>query len=421
MDYTRKVLKNGLRLVLVPMKDNPTVTFMVFVNAGLEYETKKHNGISHFLEHMCFKATKTKSQREMSYELDKIGASNNAYTGHTETSYYAKASFRHAEKILDIVSDIYLNPVFPEAEIKKEKGVVIEEINMYHDSPQKHVWQVLSSLLYGDQSAGWDIAGTKKTVSALKRKDLVDYHKKHYVPEATTVVVAGNFNKNTILKEVERRFGTIKKTKSPSKQKITFHQNKPRIKIEYRKGDQTHFVLSMKSINSDDKRKYALSVLSAILSGGMSSRLYQKMREELGVCYYVSTYRHLYPDRGEFGVYAGVNNARLEEALLAIQAELKKMSTELVSEKELKKAKDYITGHFYMGLESSDAYADYYGSYEVNRQKILKPKERAKLIRKVSAKDIKNLAKLIFKTNHLNLALVGPTKNKDKILKVLHF
>ncbi|MEK7120548.1 MAG: pitrilysin family protein, partial [Patescibacteria group bacterium] len=192
MNYKKKVLKNGLRIITVLDKNSPTSTVYCLVETGSKYEVKKQNGISHFLEHMCFKGTKTRSRDQIFFELDSIGASNNAFTSMEYTGYYAKAHFKHTNKILDVVSDIYLNSTFPEGEMEKEKGVVVEEIKMYEDLPQRKINDVLTALLYGkNQPAGWSIAGTPEKVKSTKREHLVDYYKDHYVPSATTVVVAG--------------------------------------------------------------------------------------------------------------------------------------------------------------------------------------------------------------------------------------
>ncbi len=200
MKFSKKILKNGLRVVTVPMKDNPTVTVLVLVEAGSKYEEKKSNGISHFLEHMCFKGTiKRPKAIDISKELDSLGSQYNAFTAQEYTGYYAKSDARHFRQIFNIVSDIYLNSTFPEAEIEKEKGVIIEEINMYEDVPQRHVQDLFMKLLYGDQPAGWNIAGEKKNILNMKRDNFVNYHKKHYLPEATVLIVAGQVAEKEVI------------------------------------------------------------------------------------------------------------------------------------------------------------------------------------------------------------------------------
>src|SRR3989339_1199866 len=211
MQFSKKVLQNGLRVVTIPMKDNPTVTVLVLVEAGSKYEERKVNGISHFLEHMCFKGTiKRPKAVDISKELDALGSQYNAFTAQEYTGYYAKSDAKHFKKIFEIVSDIYLNSTFPEAEMHKEKGVIIEEINMYEDLPNRHVQDLVMELLYKDQPAGWSIAGEKKNILNMKRDDFVAYKKAHYLPEATVLVVAGAVTEKEVLREAKKIFGDIK-------------------------------------------------------------------------------------------------------------------------------------------------------------------------------------------------------------------
>lgn len=419
MPYKKTVLKNGLRIITVPLKDNPTVTVYCLVEAGSKYENKKINGISHFLEHMCFKGTVRRTRDEIAYELDSIGASNNAFTSREYTGYYAKASKKHASKILDIVSDIYLNSTFPEDEMQKEKGVVTEEIKMYEDQPQSKVGDVLMQTLYGNQPAGWTITGTPEHIKSLRRQELVDYHEKYYVPSATTVVVAGTFDEKKILKEIEKIFGGLKKRPRGTKLSVKEKQKKPAAGTFFKKTDQTHFALALRTFDQKDKRHPALAVLDNILGGGMSSRLFKKMRDELGICYYIGSGVSTMTDHGFVEIAAGAPRPKLELAIKEILLELKKLKEELVPEKELKKVKDYIIGHLYMGLESSKSFASYYGFQEALRDRIYTPEEWEKLIKGVSAEDIRRLAREIFKTETLNLAVVGPIKEKKGLEKLL--
>ena len=210
MKFSKKVFKNGLRVITVPMRDNPTITVLVLVEAGSKYEEKKVNGISHFLEHMCFKGTTKRSKAiDISKELDALGSQYNAFTAQEYTGYYAKSDAKHFKKIFDIVSDIYLNSTFPEAEMQREKGVIIEEINMYEDLPQRHVQDLMMKLLYGDQPAGWNIAGEKKNILNMKRDDFINYHQKHYLPEATALIVAGEITEKQVMSEVNKIFGKL--------------------------------------------------------------------------------------------------------------------------------------------------------------------------------------------------------------------
>ncbi len=404
------------------MPQSPTVTVLVMVEAGSEYETKEKNGISHFLEHMCFKGTTMRpTALSISKELESIGSQYNAFTGEEYTGYYAKSHPKHVHKILDVVSNLYLNPVFPEKEIEKEKGVIIEEINMYRDMPHRHVQELFTELLYGDQPAGWNIAGTHESVRGMSRNDFISYRSAKYVAPATTVIVAGKFNEQKILKDIEAKFGILSTAKIENKSHVTETQNLPMIKIEDRKTDQAHIVLGMRGVPVAHKDTAALRVLSAVLGAGMSSRLFQKLREEMGVGYYVRSSYDGYADHGIFSVSVGCDVKRVEEVVSAVMKELLAFTTENVGDEELKKTKDYLIGSMYLGLESSDSLAEFYGFQEILRRDLKKPAQIVKEIQAVTAADIRKIAKKYFVDKHLNLAIVGPVKDEEALKKILHF
>ncbi|MBI2474333.1 MAG: insulinase family protein [Candidatus Taylorbacteria bacterium] len=422
MNFNKHILKNGLRVITVLMKDNPTATVLVLVAAGSKYETKKINGLSHFLEHMCFKGTKKRPRSiDISHELDSVGAQYNAFTSQEWTGYYAKAAARHSPMLIDIVSDIYLNSTLPEAEMQKEKGVIIEEINMYNDLPQRKVQDIFLNLLYGDQPAGWDIAGTKENVSGMKHADFVSYRTKFYTAPETLVVVSGSINEAEVLKLVEQSFAECSPQPGAGKLPVKEAQSKPAILTEKRKTDQTHFVLGVRTFDAYDKRNSVLRVLGGVLSGGMSSRLFERMRNELGICYYVNASADPFTDHGVFSVSAGVKNDRLKEAVKEIIIQLGALKAKAVPDKELAKVKDFLTGGMYLGLESSDSLADFYGSQEIIKKPIRKPEEIAAEIVKVTAADIQKLANEIFVDEKLNLALIGPSQSKSELRKILTF
>lgn len=422
MKFSKKVLENGLRVVTIPMKDNPTATVLVLVEAGSKYEDKKVNGISHFLEHMCFKGTTKRPKAiDISKELDALGSQYNAFTAQEYTGYYAKSDARHFRKIFDIVTDIYLNSTFPDVEMQKEKGVIIEEINMYEDMPQRHVQDLMMKLLYGDQPAGWNIAGEKKNILKMKRDDFVNYKKQHYLSEATVIVVAGNVTEKEVMAEVNKTFEKVFDGKKTGKKRVEEIQTKPQALIKFKKTDQTHFVLGVRSCDLFSEKNAILSVLGGVLGGGMSSRLFQKLREEMGVGYYVRAYNDAYTDHGFFQISAGVDNKRIEEVIKAVLEECKKLKNERVSEEELNKVKECLIGNMKLSLESSDDIANFYGGQELLKRELKNAEEKADEIRKVTAEQVESMAYDIFQNKNLNLALIGPFKEKAKFLKLLKF
>jgi predicted Zn-dependent peptidase len=420
MKFKKKVLPNGLKMIAVPMADNPTVTVLVLVETGSKYESKDKNGLSHFLEHMCFKGTATRpNTSDLSKELDGLGCQYNAFTGQEFTGYYAKGKAGDFSKLLDVVSDLYLNPLFKEEEIEKEKGVIVDEINMYDDMPMQKVGETWMKLLYGDTPAGWSIAGPRDVVRGMKREDFVAYRKAHYVASATTVVVSGNIDAVDAFKDIAKKFKGISDGKKAGKKKTRDMQTTPAVAIEHKETDQTHFILGTRSFPVGDKRNSALAVLGGVLGSGMSSRLFRKIRDEMGVGYYVRAGNSTSTDGGYFAVSAGVANNRLEEVIRAVLAEMEALKHELVSPEELTKVKEHMVGMLYLGLESSDDLAEYYGMQEVLRRDIKTPKEKEKIIRAITAEEVRAMARKIFVEKTLNLALIGPYKDAEALKKIL--
>lgn len=422
MKFNETVLSNGLRLIIVPMADNPSVTVLILARVGSEYETKELSGISHFLEHTVFKGTtKRPKSIDISRELDSLGANYNAFTTQEFTGYYVKAASQHLDRIIDIIADIYTQPRFESAEIEKEKGVVVEEIKMYHDLPQQHVQDLLLELVYGDQPAGWNVAGTEATVRSFTAGNLSEYRQRFYTAEASTVVVAGSFDESLIEQKIAQAFASIPRGSVSNKATVDDSQDGPRIRLEYRETDQCHIALGLRTFSVLDCRIPAMSVLSALLGGGMSSRLFSKMREELGICYYIKAGQNSATDHGLLVISAGLDNQRIEEGLEGIMAECRRLKEETVSESELQKVKDQIGGTILLELETSEARAEFLGIEQVLKNRIEKPEEILARINLVSALHIRKLANEIFREDRLSLALIGRVKDEDVVRKYLKF
>jgi predicted Zn-dependent peptidase len=305
--------------------------------------------------------------------------------------------------------------------MEKEKGVIIEEANMYEDMPQAHVQDLFMEVLYGDQPAGRSTLGTKENINKMVRDNFVNYKKIHYVAENTVVVVAGNITNEEVYKEVNKYFKDISVSKSGKKPKTKDEQTKPNIKILYKETDQTHFVLGVRTFSLFDKRNTVLSLLAGVLGAGMSSRLFSKLREEMGVAYYVRAYNNPSLDHGSFQISAGVNNTRTGEVIKEIIKECNLITNVLVEKKELDKVKSLIIGNMKMSLESTDDIANFYGGGELLKKEIKTLEEKIKEINKVTVKDIQKMAKIIFKTKNLNLAIIGPYKDKTSFEDIVKF
>lgn len=418
--FKKIVLKNGLRVVVCPMPGTNTVTVLALIGTGSKYESKEKNGISHFLEHMLFKGTTRRpTSLDISMVLDSVGGEFNAFTGKEYTGYYAKVDVMHQDLAFDLISDMYSNSLFAKEEIQKEKGVIIEEINMYEDMPMRYVAELFDGLLYKDQPAGWLIAGSKETVSNMTRNDFVEYVKSHYSSKNTVLVLAGNISEADMQIKAEKYFGSINDEEKKNKQKTNIAQSIPEVLLHFKESSQTHLALGVRTFGVFDDRKYALDVLSVILGGNMSSRLFIEVREKEGLAYYVRSSPTSETDCGYLLVQAGTDNSKVERAIEIILKEFKRLKDEELTSSDLQKAKDYIKGSTTLELESSDAVAGFLGMQEVLKNEILTPQEKFAKIDAVSAGDIKALANEIFTNEKLNLAIIGPFKEESKFKDIL--
>ncbi|MDD5012796.1 MAG: pitrilysin family protein [Candidatus Pacebacteria bacterium] len=418
--YKKTILNNGLRIITVPQKESKTATVLVLVGTGSKYETKEISGISHFLEHMFFKGTKRfKKPKDVAEFLDKIGGDFNAFTGEEYTGYYAKVSAEHLDIAFEWVSDIFLNSIIPLKEVEKERGVIIEEINMYKNNPMMYIGQLWKEVLYGDQPAGWDIAGTKETVSSITRKNILNYISSQYNAKNTIVCLAGNINEEEAIQKTKKYFNKTKIKKSKEKVKVIERQKEPQALFFYKDTEQTNLALGVRSYNMTHKDKYVCDLLAIILGGMMSSRLFEEIREKLGVAYYVKTYNEADTDTGSIVTFVGVDNLKLEKVIKTILKEYKRLTEKRVNEKELKKAKDYMKGKMILNLESSHSKAYFYATQELLKKEILTIEDIFDKIDKVTGEDILRVAKDIFKNKNLNLALIGPNKKQyNNLLKL---
>ncbi len=413
--YKKTTLKNGLRVLTVPMKNANSVTVLILVGTGSKYETKEINGISHFLEHMFFKGTKKRPDTlKISETLDKIGGQYNAFTSKETTGFWAKVDKQHIDVALDWISDIFLNSKFDAVEIEREKGVVIEEMNMYLDTPTSHVSELFEELLYGDTPAGWPIVGRREQILNYTRESMVEYYKTHYSSDNTVVCIAGDVKQKEIEQKLTNYFGKAKLGHSSPKVAVVESQQKPAVLVHYKKTDQIHFCLGVRAYDMFDPRRYALSLMAVMLGGNMSSRLFISVRERNGLGYYVHTSVDAATDAGYLVTQAGIKQGSLEKAIGLVLAEYRDLRDNGVSAQELKKAKDYIRGTMALSLDATDAKAGYFASQEVMGKQVLTPEEKLKMIDKVTISDIKNVALDIFKNEKLNLSVIGPFEAKEQ-------
>ena len=318
MNFIDKTLKNGLRLIYSPMEGTKTVTVLAIFGTGSKYENRENNGISHFLEHMIFKGTeKRPTTMDIASELDGVGADFNAFTAKEYTGYWVKVNKEKLNLALDIVSDMLLNSKFDEQEIDREKGVIIEEINMYEDNPMMSIEDVFENCLYGDTPAGWDVAGPKENILKMQRKDFITYFNSQYGTNQSTVCLAGNITKE-VEEKVEKYFAELRMNDFQDKEKTIEKQSEPKVKIKYKDTDQTTISLGVRAYPVGHKDEMALKMLAIILGGSMSSRMFTEIRERRGLAYYVKTAAELYTDTGFLTTQAGLNSEKLDEAVKTI-------------------------------------------------------------------------------------------------------
>lgn len=411
MSFQRIIFENGLRVINVPIKNIASVTILVLIRTGTKYEKKKEKGISHFLEHMLFKGTKKRpNSLDISKELDGIGGIYNAFTSKDFTGYFVKVNSLYLELGLDIVSDIFLHSLLKEEEIEKEKRVILEEIKMIEDNPMQYIEILWEKLLYKDQPAGWEISGTKETILRIKRENLINYLKNHYLTSNTIIGIAGKINLKKTINLIRKYFKKMKKGEEAEREKTKETQKAPQ-KLFYKKDvAQAHLGLGFRAFNMFHPKRYALEILSVILGGNTSSRFFQELREKRGLAYYISTSYERNPDTGYLVTYTGVDHKKTKEVINLILEEYQKIKEKGPDLKEIKRAKEFLKGRIKLSLEESDNVASFYSFQELFEKKILTPEKIIRKIEKVSLLEVKEAAKEIFRNNRLNLVIISPSK-----------
>ena len=406
-------LSNGLRTVMVPRRDGETVTFMVLIGVGSRYETPRQAGLSHFLEHMFFKGTQTRpTTLEIAEAIDNVGGEFNAFTSEEYTGFFVKVDSKHLERGADVVSDILLRPLFEPEEIEKEKGVIIEEIRMYTDNPMRHVWHLWNEAVFGKHPLGQRIDGSQETVSSFSRKDFVNYTKKHYHTENAVVAVAGKFNQVKVEKLLEKLMGELAKGAATSAKAAP--KKAPAVKMahEYRKSlDQTHMIVGVPGVSMSDERRWAVGLLSLVLGGGMSSRLFLRIRERHGLAYAVRSMTETYTDSGMLMTYAGVRTDKAIQAFKMILEEYDRVIQEPVSPEELAKVKNMVRGQMMIELEETNSLAIFAGMQELLTGEIMSPEQKLEKIEAVTIEDVQKVAQDLLGGKFRTAALLGPQKS----------
>lgn len=418
--YKKTQLKNGLRLITVPNKGTKAVTVLILLPVGSRYETKDIGGLSHFIEHMMFKGTERRpTTLDISKELDSIGAEYNAFTSKDYTGYYIKSSAEKLGLSFDILSDMLFHSTIKQEELDKERGVIVEEINMYEDNPLMHVESMFEELVFGDHPLGWQIAGTREVIKTVPREKMVSYLSHYYQPANMIIIVAGKIREKQVVQLTRAHFGKDGGKKFRKFFSYGQSQKSPRMKLVFKETEQVQLCLGFPGLSYFDKDIHALQLLSIILGGNMSSRLFVNIREKHGLCYFIRAAAELYHDTGTFVIQAGLDKSRIKDAIRLILEELKKVKKNGVTKKELQDAKDFLKGKMVLRLEDSESLADYFGKQELFFKKLETPEDKLKKYFRVRAKDILDAARKIIVQERLNLALIGPYKDKKEFIDLL--
>lgn len=418
--YKKEKLDNGLKLVTHHMPQRQSLSLGIWIKVGGRYENVVNKGISHLLEHLLFKGSRKYSCRRIKESIEGIGGSLNGFTSEELTCYLVKIPAEYAHKALDVLSDMVINPQLPALELAKEKPVILEEIKMYKDLPQSYVHELLDELLWPEQPIGMPIIGSVESVSRASLKELALFKERHYTSSNITVAAAGRLEDDKLKNAVHFAFGGLKKQSGNVFSLAREKQFTPALKVFNKDTEQTHLALGFHAFKRDHRLKHALGLLHIVLGANMSSRLFNELREKRGLAYRIGTQVKLFADTGAFVVQAGIDNSKVTRALPLILKELKKITLKPVKKDEFRRAKEFYIGQLKLGLEDTLDHMLWMGETAVTLDKVYSEEEIIKGVRKVAREDIEEAARCIFQQKKINLALVGPIKEKEeKILRQL--
>jgi predicted Zn-dependent peptidase len=417
--FEKTVLENGLRVVTAPMPHAKSVACFVMLAAGSRYETRETNGIAHFAEHMFFKGTKKRpTARQIAGEIDAIGGEFNAFTSKEYTGYYVKCAAEHRDVALDVLVDMLRHSKFEPEEIEREKGVIVEEMNMYYDTPRDYVDGVYDELLYGDTPLGWDIIGRKETVRAAQRETFIDYLERWYRAPRMVAGVAGNLGEG-LTARLEELLGDVQDGSTGEPPPAEWRQAAPQVKLHTKQSDQAHIRVGVHSYPLVHPDRYALGLLSTVLGGGMSSRLFTEVRERRGLAYYIYGHQQGYTDTGTLYAQGGVDINRIDDAVRTVVGEFARIAAEPIEPDELEKARNFAKGRLVLSLEDPKGMILFGLRNEVLEETLREPDEVLAGLEAVTIEDVQRVAQDIVRDDRLNFALIGPFDEPERFEKLL--
>lgn len=435
LKFSRKKLKNGLEVVISPLADSPTVTMLIMFKIGSRYEPKTLAGISHFVEHIIFKGNKNyKNPKDVAAAIDSVGGLFNAFTSKEYTGFHVKVGAKFAPLALKWLGSLVSSPLIPQKDINPERNVILEEINMYNDTPARQVGDVFEDLLFSGSSLGRNIIGTKESLAKVGAKELKNYYESHYTSSNAVLAMAGNFSdlakdqnkmperiSSQLEKEIGKSFNLKQQFESERKSPSLNGGQERKVKVRYKKTDQTHLILGARTFSLFDKRRYPLALISTIMGSGMSSWAFTEIREKRGLAYYVHGSVQLHQDVGYYSIDAGLNNDKISLAITEIAKLFKRIKDKPISPTDLKKAKDQVIGGMFLERETSSDVAFLLGSEIVSRGETTPFSKEIKIIRSIGRSDLRRVAQEFFAPEKLRLACIGPwrKKDEDKFTKLL--
>jgi predicted Zn-dependent peptidase len=417
--FEKTTLANGLRVVTAPMPHAKSVACFVMLAAGSRYETRDTNGIAHFAEHMFFKGTERRpTARQIAGEIDSIGGEFNAFTSKEYTGYYVKCAAEHRDVALDVLVDMLRHSKFDAEEIEREKGVIVEEMNMYYDTPRDYVDGVYDELLYGDTPLGWDIIGRKETVRAAERETFIDYLERWYRAPRMVAGIAGNLGEG-LTGRLEELLGDVQDGSSGDPPPVEWSQDAPQVKLHTKQSDQAHIRVGVHSYPLVHPDRYALSLLATVLGGGMSSRLFTEVRERRGLAYYIYGHQQGYTDTGTLFAQGGVDINRIDDAVSTVVQEFSRIAAEPIEPDELEKARNFAKGRLVLSLEDPKGMILFGLRNEVLEETLREPEEVLAGLDAVTIEDVQRVAQDIIREDRLNFALIGPFDDPERFEKLL--
>ena len=404
--YQKTVLPNGVRIITEEIEHVRSAAIGIWVGAGSRDEREGYEGISHFMEHMFFKGTERRTARALAESLEAVGGQLNAFTTKEYTCYYVRVLDEDLDLAIDVLSDMFFHSLFDEMEIEKEKNVVIEEIKMYEDSPDELIHDIFSEHVWNEHPLGKPILGTEESIRALSRDKIMQFLSEHYAPDNVVIAVAGKIKHEDVVAKLSDQFGTFRRggrrvlEGTPIGLTVEHYQKKDT--------EQMHILLGVPGLGQDDDDIYAMHIFNNILGGGLSSRLFQKIREQRGLAYSVYSYHAAYVDTGLFAIYAGTSPKNTKEVIECILQELKEIKQQDITEGELVRTKAQIKGGLYLGLEAVSSRMSRLGKTELTYNRVLSPEEVIEKLEKVTLEDVSRLIGRLWQREKISIMTLGP-------------